>query len=156
MRSCVCDIAARSEGRLILLTLVILASTSCSYILDRGHLGSLNVESESTGRDDRFDTLPYIQSMAQRLPRSIIHLDSGLERMLHHLGWRSNLAKAHKVVAFVNHGIMLHRPGPTRKADMQYHDLLGTFAKALQNLALATTPETMAIAMLLGLYEVQL
>ena len=78
----------------------------------------------------------------------------GLERMLHHLGWRSNLAKACKVVAFAHRGVMLHRPGLTRKAEMLYHELLGTLAKAIESSTHAHTAETMTIALLLGLYEV--
>ena len=80
----------------------------------------------------------------------------GLERMLHHLGWRSNLAKACKVVAFAHHGVMLHRPGLTRKAEMLYHELLGDLAKAIESSTHAHTAETMTIALLLGLYEVYL
>ena len=78
----------------------------------------------------------------------------GLERMLHHLGWRSNLAKACKVVAFAHHGIMLHKPGLTRKAGILYHELLGNLAKAIESSTHAHTAETMTIALLLGLYEV--
>lgn len=78
----------------------------------------------------------------------------GLERMVHHLGWRSNLGKACKVLAFAHHGIMLHRPGLTRKAEILYHELLGNLAKAIESSSHAHTAETMAIALLLGLYEV--
>ena len=78
----------------------------------------------------------------------------GLERMLHHLGWRSNLAKACKAVAFAHHGILLHEPELTRKAEILYHELLGTLAKAVKGSTHAHTAETMTIALLLGLYEV--
>ena len=74
--------------------------------------------------------------------------------MLHHLGWRSNFAKACKAVAFAHHGIMLHKPGLTRKAEILCHELLGNLAKAIENSTHAPTAETMNIALLLDLYEV--
>ena len=92
-----------------------------------------------------------IVSMNRSLSRG--YLD-GLELMLHHLGWHSDLAKACKVVAFANHGINLCRPVLTRKAEILYHDLLGSLAKAIQNPGVANNAESLMIAMLLGLYEV--
>ena len=92
-----------------------------------------------------------ISSMNHALSRGYL---GGLERMLHRSGRRSDLAKACKVVAFAHHGIMLHRPGLTRKAEILYHELLGTLAKAIENSTHAHTAETMTIALLLGLYEV--
>ena len=79
---------------------------------------------------------------------------NGLESMLHALGWQSHLAKACKVVAFANHGIMKSRPVLSRKAGVWYHDLLGTLAKAIQDSANGNSIEWLTIAMLLGLYEV--
>ena len=80
---------------------------------------------------------------------------NGLELMLHALGWQSDLAKACKVVAFATHGIVKCRPVLSRKAGILYHDLLGTLAKAIQDPANGNTTESLAIAMLLGLYEVR-
>ncbi|KAI9733836.1 MAG: hypothetical protein M1818_007103 [Claussenomyces sp. TS43310] len=77
----------------------------------------------------------------------------GLELMLHHLGFQSDLAKACKVVAFADHGIKLRRPVLTRKAELLYHELLGSLARAIENPAFAHTAEPLMIAMLLGLYE---
>lgn len=94
-----------------------------------------------------------IVSYNQSLSRG--YLD-GLELMLHHLGRQSDLAKACKVVALANHGIKLHRPGLTRKAETLYHDLLGSMLKSIENTAFANTAEALMIAMLLGLYEVLL
>ena len=79
---------------------------------------------------------------------------NGLESMLHFLGWQSDLAKACKVVAFANHGIMKCRPVLSRKAGVLYHDLLGTLAKAIQDPANGNSIASLTIAMLLGLYEV--
>ena len=78
----------------------------------------------------------------------------GLELMLHHLGWQSDLAKACKVVAFSNQSIKLHRPALARKAEISYHNLLGSLAKAIKKPAFVNTAESLMIAMLLGLYEV--
>ena len=74
--------------------------------------------------------------------------------MLHSLGWHSDLAKACKVVAFANHGIMKCRPVLSQKAGVLYHDLLGTLAKAIQAPANGNSIESLTIAILLGLYEV--
>jgi hypothetical protein len=80
----------------------------------------------------------------------------GLELMLHQLGLQSDLAQACRVVAFANHGIKLCRPGLTRKAEILYHDLLGSLARAIEEPAFANSAELLMIAMLLGLYEVLL
>ena len=80
----------------------------------------------------------------------------GLELMVNRLGWQSDLAKACKVVAFASHGIKLSRPGLTRKAEIFYDDLLGSLAKAIQDPACVNTVESLTIAMLLGLYEVNM
>lgn len=79
---------------------------------------------------------------------------NGLELMIHHRGWQSDLAKACKVVAFADHGIKLRRPGLVRKAEISYHNLLGSLAKAIQDPGFVNTAESLTIAMLLGLYEV--
>ena len=92
-----------------------------------------------------------IISVNQSLSRGYLN---GLEVMLHRLGWQSDLAKACKVVAFANHGIRLCRPILTHKAQVLYHDLLGSLGKALANTAFGTAAELLVIATLLGLYEV--
>ena len=92
-----------------------------------------------------------ITSMNQSLSRGYLN---GLEMMLDRLGWQSDLAKACKVVAFANHGIKLCRPTLTHKAEVLYHDLLGSLGKALANTAFVTTAESLVTATLLGLYEV--
>jgi hypothetical protein len=78
----------------------------------------------------------------------------GLELMLHHLGLQSDLAKACKVVAFADHGLKLCRPVLIRKAEVLYHDLLGSLARAIEKPTSANTTEPLVVAMLLGLYEV--
>ena len=77
-----------------------------------------------------------------------------LELMLHRRGWQSDLAKACKVVEFASHSTLLRRPGLMRKAELMYHDLLGSLAKAIDSAAFADNAESLTIAMLLGLYEV--
>ena len=80
----------------------------------------------------------------------------GLEPMLRNLGWQSNLAKACKVVAFANHGIRLRRPGLMQKAELLYNNVLVYLVNAIKDPALASTDDSVMIAMLLGLYEVNL
>ena len=80
----------------------------------------------------------------------------GLELMVQRLGWQSNLAKACKAVAFATHGTKLCRPGLMRKAEVFYHTLLGSLAKAIADQAFVKTRESLSIAILLGLYEVLL
>lgn len=84
---------------------------------------------------------------------SLGHL-SGLESIIHHLGWQSNVAKACKAVAYANHGIKLCRPSLTRKAETYYQDLLASLVEAMNNPTTASTTGSLIIAMLLGLYEV--
>ena len=80
----------------------------------------------------------------------------GLEKMVHQQGADSDLAKACKVVAFACQGIKLSRPTTlTRKAEMIYHDVLGSLAKVIANIESANVVESVVIAMLLGLYEVR-
>lgn len=78
----------------------------------------------------------------------------GLELMVHRLGLQSQVANACKAVAFASHGLKLSRPFLTRKAEMLYHDLLGSLARSIQNPDVASSSETMVISILLGLYEV--
>ena len=92
-----------------------------------------------------------IVSMNQHLSRGYLH---GLELLVHRLGWQSDLAKACKVVGFANHGIKLNRPVLTWKAEVLYHDVLGSLAEAIKGSTSAATSESLMIAMLLGLYEV--
>ena len=92
-----------------------------------------------------------VVSTDQSLSRGYL---SGLELMLHQLGWQSDLAKACKVVAFANHGIKLHRFVFLRKAERLYHGLLQSLAKAIEYPSSATTIESLMVAMLLGVYEV--
>lgn len=79
---------------------------------------------------------------------------AGLESMLVRLGLDSDLANACRAVAFANGGITLRRPLLTRKAEMLYAGLLGSLARAVVDPVLANTPESLMMAMLLGLYEV--
>jgi hypothetical protein len=80
----------------------------------------------------------------------------GLELMLRDLGLQSDLAKACKAVAFASGGIKLRRPVLMQKAEILYRELLGSFARAMENPHFANTAESVMIAMLLGLYEVLL
>lgn len=74
--------------------------------------------------------------------------------MLRELGTQSDLAKACKVVGYASHGIKLRRPVLTQQAEVMYHELLGSLARAIENGAYADTAESLMVAMLLGLYEV--
>jgi hypothetical protein len=80
----------------------------------------------------------------------------GLEGMLQRLGLDSDLAKACKVVAFANHGRKLQRPRLITRASVLYHDLLGSLVKAIEDPVFSNSAEMLMIAMLLGLYEVDL
>ena len=94
-----------------------------------------------------------VVSTNQSLSRGYL---GSLEVMLYRRGWHSDLAKACKVVEYANHGTLLRRPGLMRKAELMYHDLLGSLAKAIDSAAFANNAESLTIAMLLGLYEVLL
>ncbi len=78
----------------------------------------------------------------------------GLEGMLRHLGPKSDLARACKVVACAGLGIRLCRPGLIKKAEVLYQDLIGSLVRAIEDPAFATSAESLMTAMLLGLYEV--
>lgn len=79
---------------------------------------------------------------------------AGLEPMLLHLGLDSDLSNACRAVSFASPGIKLRRPVLTQTAGRLYHKLLGSLAKAVVDPVLANTPESLMMAMLLGLYEV--
>ena len=94
-----------------------------------------------------------VVSTNQSLSRGYL---GSLELMLYRRGWQSDLAKACKVVEYASHGTLLRRPGLMQKAELMYHDLLGSLAKAIDGAAFANNAESLTIAMLLGLYEVLL
>ena len=94
-----------------------------------------------------------VVSTNQSLSRGYL---GSLELMLHRRGWQSDLAKACKVVEGASHGTLLRRPDFLRKAELMYHDLLGSLAKAIDSAAFVNNAESLTIAMLLGLYEVLL
>ncbi|KAL9110682.1 MAG: hypothetical protein Q9227_004859 [Pyrenula ochraceoflavens] len=75
---------------------------------------------------------------------------NGLEAMLHRQGQQSDLAKACKVVAFANNGRKLFRPMMMQKAEMMYHNLLGSLARAIENASPTNSVEFLMIAMLLA------
>jgi hypothetical protein len=79
---------------------------------------------------------------------------AGLEPMLLQLGLDSDVANACRAVSFASGGITLRRPILTRKAELLYDGLLGSLARAVVDPVLANTPESLVVAMLLGLYEV--
>lgn len=81
----------------------------------------------------------------------------GLERFLHRIGMESNLARACRLVAFANHGITLKRPTLSRRADTLYPELVATLAALIQKSAGSNVEEeAVLVAMLLGLYEVEM
>jgi hypothetical protein len=80
---------------------------------------------------------------------------SNLERTLHRLGPKSNLAQACRLVSGATHGIKLRRPVLTFQAYQLYHELLASLALAIHNSVSAIRrDESILVAMLLGLYEV--
>lgn len=80
---------------------------------------------------------------------------AGLQNMILYHGIHSNIAKACQAVAFASGGICLGRPVLTKKAETLYNDLLGELANAVAGVAIPAEAELLAIAMLLGLYEVR-
>ena len=88
--------------------------------------------------------------------RSISHGYLGsVQSMLHRQGWQSDLAKACKAVEYATQSTLLRTPVLMRKAELMYVDLLGSLAK-MDSATFANSPESLKIAMLLGLYEVLL
>lgn len=79
---------------------------------------------------------------------------SSLEKKIHSLGPKSDLAKACQAVGFASHGKPLRRPRFVHIAETFYHELLGSLASTIENPALARSDESKILAMLLGLYEV--
>lgn len=79
---------------------------------------------------------------------------SGLEILAQRLGPKSDLVKACQAVSFINHGKALDRQQLMASAETFHHDLLGSFARAIENPDLAGSAEPKLVAMLLGLYQV--
>ena len=78
---------------------------------------------------------------------------SGLEPVVQKLGMESHVANACKAAAFASNGRKLRRQFLIEQAETLYHDLLGYLARSMQTPA-ANSYETLAIAILLGLYQV--
>ena len=88
--------------------------------------------------------------------RSISHGYLGsVQSVLHRQGLQSDLAKACKVVEYATQSTLLRKPVLLRKAELMYVDLLGSLYK-MDSATFANSPESLKIAMLLGLYEVLL
>lgn len=68
----------------------------------------------------------------------------------------SDLAKAAKVTALAHLGNKIGEPGLIHRARLSYLDLLVSFKVTMSNPATASTIESLAAAVLLGLYEVGL
>ena len=81
---------------------------------------------------------------------------SGLEMMAYRLGPRSDLVKACQAVAFTSHSKPLNRPQLLQKAQIFYQELLGSLAGAIESPASANAAESILVAMLLGIYQVNL
>ncbi|QKX55326.1 uncharacterized protein TRUGW13939_02418 [Talaromyces rugulosus] len=80
---------------------------------------------------------------------------SNLERTLHRLGPKSNLAQACRLVSGATHGIKLRRPVLTFQANHLYHELLASLALAIHDsISAIRRDESILVAMLLGLYEI--
>ncbi|KAJ5712054.1 hypothetical protein N7488_006210 [Penicillium malachiteum] len=77
----------------------------------------------------------------------------GLETMVRKAGLNSPLADACKAAAFASSGLKLRRKPLLDRAEILYHDLLRYLAKRMQASS-ASDPEPLAIAILLGLYQV--
>lgn len=78
----------------------------------------------------------------------------GLEPMLNQLGGQTDFAKAYKEVASASHTIKLHWSSFMQKAELLYHELLGSLARAIEHAALAKTGECVMIETVLGLYKI--
>jgi hypothetical protein len=81
------------------------------------------------------------------------YLDN-LGSLLAHGEPSSDLAKATKIAALANLGNKLGEPGLVYQAKLSYLDLLVSFQVTMSNPATANTIESLAAAVLLGLYEV--
>lgn len=81
---------------------------------------------------------------------------SDIEVLVRRLGPASDLVKACQVVSFGCHGKTLRRPNLVRKAERFYQEILGSFAKTMDDPNLVNATESRLVAMLLGLYQVNL
>ncbi|KAH8674132.1 hypothetical protein BX600DRAFT_457059 [Xylariales sp. PMI_506] len=81
---------------------------------------------------------------------------SDVEMMAQRLGPNSNLVRACQAVSYVGHGKPLNRPYLVNKAKTMYQRLLRSFARAIENLDSANPRELKLVAMLLGIYELQM
>lgn len=79
---------------------------------------------------------------------------SGLEMLTQRLGPQSNLVKACQAVSLASHGKPLKRPRIVQLSEAMYHELLSSFAGAIQDPEVAKAVDTRLVVMLLGLYEV--
>jgi hypothetical protein len=79
---------------------------------------------------------------------------SGLEMMTFRLGFGSNLVKACEALSFASHGKTLQRPSLVHKAELFNQELLGSFARDIENPSTAVATWSRLVAMLLGLYQV--
>lgn len=76
-----------------------------------------------------------------------------LESMVKRSGLKSPLADACRAAAFASGGLKLHRKYILDWGKNLYQDSIQHLAKLIRSSS-ATTPETLAIAILLGLYQV--
>lgn len=79
---------------------------------------------------------------------------AGLEPLILDLGLESDLANACRAVAFASGSVTLRRPLLMRRAEMMYQDSLEKLVRAVVDPVLAGSPEMLAMAIVLGLYEV--
>lgn len=80
----------------------------------------------------------------------------GLKSLLAQVDPSSNLAQASRIMGLVNLGKKLGRPEFVNKARELYPGLLSSFQETLANPKISRTTESLATAVLLGIYEVGL
>jgi hypothetical protein len=79
---------------------------------------------------------------------------SKLERTVNDLGPTSILSKACQAVSYITHGQALQWPHLVDRAEVLYHEILGSLASAIEQPAAKITRESKLVAMILGIYEV--
>ncbi|EPE28952.1 hypothetical protein GLAREA_00110 [Glarea lozoyensis ATCC 20868] len=92
-----------------------------------------------------------VTSTNSDLSRGYLH---DVEALVGRLGPASDLVKACQAVSFSCHGKVLRRPNLVYKSERLYQEVLGSFAKTINDPILANTTESKLVALLLGLYQI--
>lgn len=79
---------------------------------------------------------------------------SKLERTVNDLGQASILSKACQAVSYITHGQALRWPHLVDRAEVLYHEILGSLAGAIEQPTPKSNRESKLVAMILGIYEV--